>query len=381
MHSFKSVKIIDDGKSIILQRADGSALRYHSTWLRDNALDPKTRDIKNGQRLITLSDIPIDTCVKSATLDSKGENISLTFSPESKKVSFSTSWLEMYAYDVNKNFLEVWISSDLKIWKSDMSQNIPNIDYKTAKSDNTLLLKWMKSFQKYGFAKITGGDKKSGAIIQIANLIGYIRETNYGKFFEVRSEINAVNLAYTNLGLQAHTDNPYRDPAPTIQILYCLENSASGGDSRVVDGFKAALLLKEEYPEYFNLLTKYCARFEYNEDEKTHLQSRRPMIELSPDGEIIAIRFNNRSVAPITDVPYSDMENYYNAYRKFSDIINDPSLAVNFKLKPGESFVVDNTRVLHSRTAYSGSGNRWLQGCYVDKDGLLSKIFTLSKRL
>ena len=39
MNSFKSVKIIDDGKSIILQRADGSALRYHSTWLRDNALD------------------------------------------------------------------------------------------------------------------------------------------------------------------------------------------------------------------------------------------------------------------------------------------------------------------------------------------------------
>ena len=381
MHSFKSVKIIDNGKSIILQRPDGSALRYHSTWLRDNALDPKTRDIKNGQRLITLSDIPIDTCVKSAILDDKGENISLTFSPESKKVSFSTSWLETYAYDVKKKSLKGWISPDLKIWSSDMLKNIPNIDYKTAKSDNILLLKWMKSLHKYGFAKISGGNKESGAIIQIANLIGYIRETNYGKFFEVRSEISAVNLAYTNLGLQAHTDNPYRDPAPTIQILYCIENSASGGDSKVVDGFKAAILLKEENPEYFDLLTKYCARFEYNEDGKTHLQSRRPMIELSPDNEIIAIRFNNRSAAPITDVPYNDMENYYKAYRKFSEIINNPSMAINFKMKPGEGFVVDNTRVLHSRTAYSGSGNRWLQGCYVDKDGLLSKIFTLSKKL
>ena len=153
MHSFKSVKIIDDGKSIILQRADGRTLRYHSTWLRDNALDSKTRDIKNGQRLITLSDIPIDTCVKSATLDDKGENISLTFSPESKKVSFSTSWLETYAYDVNKNFLKGWISPDLKIWKSDMSKNIPNIDYKTAKSDNTLLLKWMKSLSQVWFCQ------------------------------------------------------------------------------------------------------------------------------------------------------------------------------------------------------------------------------------
>ena len=52
MHSFKSVKVIDAGKSIILERPDGSTLRYHSTWLRDNALDSKTRDPKNGQRLI-----------------------------------------------------------------------------------------------------------------------------------------------------------------------------------------------------------------------------------------------------------------------------------------------------------------------------------------
>ena len=85
MHSFKSAKIIDKGKSIILQRIDGSTLRYHSTWLRDNALDPKTRDVKNGQRLITLSDIPINTYIESATLDELGKNIFLIFLPEKKK--------------------------------------------------------------------------------------------------------------------------------------------------------------------------------------------------------------------------------------------------------------------------------------------------------
>ena len=88
MHSFKSAKIIDEGKSIILQRVDGSTLRYHSTWLRDNALDPKTRDVKNGQRLITLSDIPINTYIESATLDETGKSIFLTFLPEKKKFHF-----------------------------------------------------------------------------------------------------------------------------------------------------------------------------------------------------------------------------------------------------------------------------------------------------
>ena len=85
MHSFKSVKTVDGGKSIILKRVDGSILRYHSTWLRDNALDSKTRDTKNQQRLITLLDIPINTYIESASLDKSGENIFLTFLPEKKK--------------------------------------------------------------------------------------------------------------------------------------------------------------------------------------------------------------------------------------------------------------------------------------------------------
>jgi len=380
MYSFKSIKVIDSGKSIILQRNDDTSLRYHSVWLRDNALDPKTRDINNKQRLISLSDIPINISIQSAKLDKTGTNIFLTFLPEKKDVSFSANWLEAHAYDKKQHNEKVWIASDLKTWGNDMSNHIPCADFKTAQSDKTLLLKWLKSLYRYGFAKMIGGKIESGALIQIADLFGYVRETNYGKWFEVRSEIKAINLAYTNLGLQAHTDNPYRDPVPTIQILYCLKNSVSGGDSTVVDGFNAALRLKNENPKYFDLLSKYCAHFEYKGDSGVHLQSRRPMIELSPDGELIAIRFNNRSTAPITDVPYEDMMNYYKAYRTFSDIISDPKSAVNFKLNAGECFVTDNTRVLHARTSYSSEGTRWLQGCYVDKDGLLSKIHTISKK-
>ena len=381
MHSFKSIKLIDSGRSIILQRSDDTYVRYHSTWLRDNALDEKTRDVNSGQRLITISDIPTNISIKSAKLDKAGKNIFLTFLPENKDVSFSTNWLESHAYDKKQNKEKGWIHSDLKIWDKSMLKHIPVINYKTAELDKPQFLQWLKSLHCYGFAKMIGGKIESGALIQIADLFGYVRETNYGKWFEVQSEVNAINLAYTNLGLQAHTDNPYRDPVPTIQILYCLENSVSGGDSTVVDGFNVALCLKKANPDYFNLLSKYCARFEFNGKSGVHLQSRRPIIELSPDGELIAIRFNNRSAAPFTDVPYEDMTNYYKAYRAFSDIISDSSLAVNFKLNPGECFIIDNTRVLHARTAYSGEGKRWLQGCYVDKDGLLSTILTLSKKL
>ena len=89
------------------------------------------------------------------------------------------------------------------------------------------------------------------------------------------------------------------------------------------------------------------------------------------------MRFNNRSIAALTDVPYDMMPDYYAAYRRFSELVDDPAMAMTFKLAPGESFIVDNTRVLHAREGFDGSGHRWLQGCYADMDGLRSTLAVL----
>ena len=122
----------------------------------------------------------------------------------------------------------------------------------------------------------------------MAALFGYVRETNYGRYFEVRTEVNPTNLAYTGLGLQAHTDNPYRDPVPTLQILYCLENSAAGRGKHGGRRLARRAAANAEDPRGFELLTGYCARFEYAGSAGVRLRSRRPMIELAPDGELIA---------------------------------------------------------------------------------------------
>ncbi|KAA3632532.1 MAG: gamma-butyrobetaine dioxygenase, partial [Proteobacteria bacterium] len=86
------------------------------------------------------------------------------------------------------------------------------------------------------------------------------------------------------------------------------------------------------------------------------------------------IRFNNRSAAPRTDVPYDVMPGYYRAWRRFGELVDAPEMAVRLTLEPGECFIVDNTRVLHARTAYTATGTRWLQGCYADMDGLKSTL-------
>ena len=87
-----------------------------------------------------------------------------------------------------------------------------------------------------------------------------------------------------------------------------------------------------------------------------------------------------RSAAALTHVPFGRMEAYYAAYRRLAEIIDDPAMEVTFKLAPGEAFIVDNTRVLHARKGYAGEGSRWLQGCYADKDGLLSTLSALESQ-
>ena len=371
-------EILDGGEALALDLPDKGRRRFHAIWLRDNAWDEATRAPGNGQRLITLGDIPADTTIASARAD--GKRLHVTFQPEGKTIAYDLGWLADHSYDNAPSRVTGWTGPEIETWDATLGAAIPVGDFTAVSRDREALAAWLAGVRRFGFGKLVGGPVASGALFEVASLFGYVRETNYGRHFEVRTEVNPSNLAYTGLGLQAHTDNPYRDPVPTLQILYCLENSAEGGENMVVDGFRACERLRAENPRGFDLLSGHCARFEYAGSAGVCLRSRRPMIELAPDGELVGIRFNNRSAAAITEVPYDDMADYYAAYRRLGELIDDTSMEVTFKLSPGESFIVDNTRVLHARKGYSGAGSRWLQGCYADKDGLLSTLAAIERQ-
>ena len=369
-------RLIDGGKALEVSLG-GQTHRFHALWLRDNARDEATRAKGNGQRLITILDIPAATRIAEARAND--DKVSVRFEPEGKTVDFDEAWLAANAYDHGNAQPAGWTGPGIERWDAGLQSRVPSAAYGDVAASRAALGRWLGDVRRYGFAVMTETPTEPGTLCKVAELFGYVRETNYGRWFEVRAEVNPNNLAYTNLGLQAHTDNPYRDPVPTLQILACLENSVDGGDSIVVDGFKVAERLRAENPSGFALLTKCCARFAYEGSAGIRLRSKRPLIELGPDGELIAIRFNNRSAAAFTDIPYDDMEGFYAAYRRFAELVEDKSMEVTFKLRPGELFIVDNTRILHARKAFSGTGKRWLQGCYADKDGLLSTLAAIEE--
>lgn len=373
-----AVEISRDRQTLEAIWDDGRRARFHALWLRDNCQDSSTRSPTNGQRLITLLDIPECITITKATVSANGA-LCLTVAPETKDMEFPGHWLKAHAYDRPDHQETGWLDPALETWDSALQDQLPTGTWPEISTSRRALATWLQGVRTYGVAMLRGLPTEPGTLCQVAELFGYVRETNYGRWFEVRSEVNPNNLAYTNLGLQAHTDNPYRDPVPTLQLLSCLENSVDGGESIVVDGFQVAQRLKSEDPDAFQVLTRYLADFEYAGSEDVILRARKPMIELTGDGELTAISFNNRSAAPFSHIPFAEMEAYYAAYRRFSTLVEDKDMAVTFKLAPGDLFIVDNRRVLHARKAFHGTGTRWLQGCYADKDGLLSTLACLEQ--
>jgi len=372
----QTVDVLAAGDALEITWSDGSRARFHALWLRDNALDAETRSTVNGQRLITLLDISPDASVAEASISPAGD-LNVVIAPEMKALDFAGDWLKRHAYDQMQTREAGSLDPAMTTWGSDLQDQVPTGTWDHISQSPAALRDWLAGVREYGLAVLHGVPIRSGALCDVAELFGFVRETNYGRWFEVRSEVNPENLAYTNLGLQAHTDNPYRDPVPTLQLLGCLENTVEGGESIVVDGFNVARRLKSEDPGAFDLLGKYSATFEYAGAEGVRLRADKQIIGLAPDGELKSISFNNRSAAPITSVPYDDMAAYYAACRKFAELVEDKSMQVSFKLEPGELFIVDNTRVMHARQEFSGSGQRWLQGCYADMDALLSTLSIL----
>jgi gamma-butyrobetaine dioxygenase len=339
-------------------------------WLRDHCQMPASRDPGNGQRLLNINDISPDIAIDKASLED-GKLI-VEFGPDGHRSEFDPDWLYRNCYCLNRQYDDRSETSKL-LWRSDsFSETLPRHAYPNYCEQARSKLAALQAVRDYGFVLLDSVPCEPGQILKVIETFGFVRETNYGPLFEVRTRVDPNNLAYTNLGLGCHLDNPYRDPVPGLQLLHCLESSTEGGESILQDGFMAATILRQENPGHFATLSHNWINFRFR-DDSADLQSRVPLIEVNDRNEVIKVRFNNRSIDTIMLAP-DQIQQFYSAYRHYAEILERAELQVVFKLQPGELLLFDNTRVLHARKAYSASGSRHLQGAYSDLDGLYSSL-------
>ncbi len=279
---------------LVIEWADGKTSRLDALWLRDHCQMPASRNPDNGQRLFNVIDIPEDLTIAGVE-HPDGNHLEITFLPEKHVSRFTTLWLRENCYCINEPF-DDRSAKHKNLWRGDsFNEGLPGGDY-IEFTNNNCKRSALQAFSDYDFILLTGVPCKSGQVLELITHFGFNRKTNYGELFEVRPEIKPNNLAYSNLGLGYHTDNPYRDPVPSIQLLHCLSNSAAGGNSILVDGFSAAGVLRQESPEHFATLVENWVNFRFS-DHETDLYSRVPLIETNALGDVIRVRYNNWSIS------------------------------------------------------------------------------------
>ena len=80
-------------------------------------------------------------------------------------------------------------------------------------------------------------------------------------------------------------------------------------------------------------------------------------------GALKQFRYNTYDRAPLNSVPHENMVSFYKALENLESELANSKNEMRFMLEPGTVLFVDNWRVTHGRTAFSG--HRIMTGCYV----------------
>ncbi len=353
---------------LAVQRGDGTLRPIHPLWLRERCNDPAARDALTGQRLYDPSDLDPQTAVVGV----------LELGAGSWQVSFADGMCG--AFGAAEILAEMpGAPSPLparRPWTAALAQP-SRIAWSADPSDHQLL-RIAEAFLSQGFVIFSGVSQEPGTVLSVARTFGLPRDTNFGLLFDVRTQPSATDLAYTGLALDAHTDNPYRDPVPGIQLLHCLVNESTGGYSTLVDGYAVVEHLHETDRAAWDILTSTPVTFVYR-DAGTELIHSAPMIELDSDGTFAGIRFSPRlDFVPLLDL--HDLTAFYAARRTLDRLLRSVTFEIRFLLRPGDLVMFDNRRLLHGRTGFDPQqGIRHLQGCYIDMDGVHSRYRVLHR--
>ncbi len=353
-----------------LRRDDGSVVPIHPRWLRERLDGPDQMEPANGQRLYNPSDLPDGLSVVEVT----------ERAPAVWTVRFSDG--AAGPLDAGRLLAEAGQSAANPglparvAWTGALSP-LPIVAWHANPSD-ALLLRATDAFLRYGFVILCDVPSTDGTVLDVAGAFGWVRDTNFGKMFNVRSEPNPEDLAYTGLALDPHTDNPYREPVPGVQLLHCLTNRTRGGFSTLVDGLTVAETLRARDPKAFRILAATPVRYIYTH-QRTELIDYAPLIEHDAGGSICGLRVSPKlEFVPLMDD--SELALFYRARRLLDRMLCDPEFAIRFLLADGDLMMFDNRRVLHGRTSFDPQeGLRHLQGCYIDIDGPRSLFRVLSR--
>jgi len=386
-----------------------TALRYPSFWLRDHCPCPACTHPSTKQRQINTFDL--DPFIKATDAESTPDGLLVTWSGEDTHQSlYPWEWLQTRNPISPKGNRPTTKSREWKhlppIQSSQSASSYPQISTSymdLTSTDPSIVRKAMRQLLSqiyiYGFAFIPSTPPTPEATEEMISLLGPIRHTHYGGFWDFTSVPSPIDTAYTDLALPLHTDNTYFTDPAGLQCFHLLSHTSptdasapgKGGESTFSDGFAAAsYLYTANRAAYSMLATHPVISSAMGPDDSigafhnTNLHAAgHPILThtlpVSPTNaslltpqNLTQIRHNtpDRSVST-KFASHAQLKQWYTATRMFDRVLNSEGFKITVKLEPGTPVIFDNWRVLHGREAFEGK--RRMCGAYVGMDDFLAK--------
>ncbi|KAI9358284.1 hypothetical protein DFJ73DRAFT_622275, partial [Zopfochytrium polystomum] len=339
----------------------------HALWLRDHCRCEKCFHHGTMQRLFDSSQVV-------------ALNLAAVYGDKHTS-HHPLEWLRQNSYCPNVLLPSDSIQRKIKHWDSSLANYLPTVPYNEVMAGDEGLTKWLKNIDEYGIGFVNGVPPTPEATEALTRRICFIRESHYGAFWDFSANNAHGDTAYTNIPLPAHTDTTYFTDPIGIQLFHLLA-TGTGGSSLYVDGFRAASLLKQRHPTAYSLLSSTPVPTHCAGDADTCIVQRPgyPIFRHDPvSGELLQVRFNNDDRSPVgaptVGNSAAQVRDFYAALKAWMALLKERDSELWVQLQPGTVVAMDNWRVLHGRSSFTGF--RRMCGAYLGHDDYSSRVRNL----
>ncbi len=345
---------------------DGTDRHFHYVWLRDNCWCAECKVPQSAERRLFTANIPREITAVHAEQDA--DHGLVVEWDDGHRSAYSAPWLARHDYSPEARAVR---RHEPTLWDASLGE-VPRFEHADVVGTDEGQLAYLDALRDYGVAVVAGTPSRPGEVERFAEAIGHVRETAFERIHEVQHDPTGYNVAHTPLELKPHTDMPSYHWPPSVQLLHFLVNEAEGGESTVTDGWAILADLRREDPAAFDTLTRVPVSFQLFSDEED-TSATAPLVQLDAAGRVSTFRFSNQLAQPL-DVPFDDVERFYDAYRTLGRMIDSDRYKLAFKTRSGDLLAVHGHRVMHGRLPYDpASGARHLQDVYMEFDDLMAR--------
>ncbi|XP_038048381.1 gamma-butyrobetaine dioxygenase-like [Patiria miniata] len=389
----RSLSKDDSRRMVNVTWSDGTKQDYPFVWLLDNCFCTDCYHVESQCRLLPFDELDIDANPESVETVNHGDTLRVSWNRHHHS-DFNSDWLRPNRFDQAEPRDDALSALPTpKLWGAEIAQSLPRFEFQEVLSDDWALLDFLKAFHEFGIVKLERTPAEPNQIPILAKRIGPMRETSFGLIQPLRKggyEVEDLGqdraLSYTTKALNLHNDMSCLYETTCMAFFHCIiASDGKGGESIYSDGFHAAEMLRLADPRAFRLLSTNQQEFrlvgaEPHVGDFDHRSHHFPIM-LDHFGQLKAIHYSTHARTPSLRMAVDDVKAMYSALQSFSKLLESPENAYYVKLQKGDMVVVNNHRVLHGRTPFEDSNERYLELGYVDWDHVTSRMRVLQNKL